>query len=154
MQLPGETVTLLLIRQKLQLLRNAQWISIVKARTAFPCMRIRKGDEWKSAFRFRFGSFEWKVTPFGLAGAPNVFQRWIKNELSEFLGEFFPACFDDAIIFSDRSFINHWEKANKVLSRFADAGPKLDPEKYSFETKMTKYPRLFIEAGKGISWTK
>ena len=49
---------------------EATWISKVDVRSAFHRLRIAKGDEFKTAFRTRFGAYEWLVTPFGLAGAP------------------------------------------------------------------------------------
>ena len=41
---------------------------------------IKEGDEWKTAFRMRYGLFEYKVMHFGLANAPATFQN-MKNEI-------------------------------------------------------------------------
>jgi hypothetical protein len=51
------------------------------------------GQEWLTAFRTRFGLYEWLVTPFGLAGAPSTFQRYINWSLREFLDDFVSAYF-------------------------------------------------------------
>ena len=63
------------------MLSGAKWLTKVDIRSAFHRLRVAEGDEWKTAFRTRFGLFEWLVTLFGLAGAPLAFQRWINQVL-------------------------------------------------------------------------
>ena len=48
-----------LIRETLRQLTKAKWITKVDVRAAFHRLRIREGDEWKTAFRTRYGQFEW-----------------------------------------------------------------------------------------------
>ena len=48
-------------------------------------IQIRKGDGWRTAFRTRYGHYEYKVMPFGLVNAPATFQAMINTILREFL---------------------------------------------------------------------
>ncbi len=44
-------------------------------------IRIRKGDEWKTAFRTRYDYFEYTIMPFGLVNTPAIFQLYINRAL-------------------------------------------------------------------------
>jgi hypothetical protein len=41
--------------------------------TAYNNIRIKEGDEYKTAFRTRYGHYEWNVMPLGLCNAPATF---------------------------------------------------------------------------------
>lgn len=60
-------------KETLRILSKATQALKVDVLAAFHKLRIRKGDEEKTAFRAGFGSFEWLVTPFGPLVAPVVF---------------------------------------------------------------------------------
>ena len=74
-----------LIHETLSQISQATWFTKVDVIQAFHKIRIAEGDEWKTAFRTRFGLYEWMVTPFGLANAPSTFQRYINWVLRDFL---------------------------------------------------------------------
>ena len=140
-----------LIKETLNSLSEAKWFTKLDIIAAFHKIRIAKGEEWKTAFRTRYGLFEWLVTPFGLTGAPATFQRYINWVLREYIDEFCSAYIDDILIFSSGSLVDHREKVKKVLQRLREAGLQLDIGKCEFEVKTVRYLGFVIEAGVGIS---
>ncbi|KAI0991206.1 hypothetical protein K3495_g16981, partial [Podosphaera aphanis] len=109
-----------------------------------------EGEEWKTAFRTRYGSFEWLVTPFGLSGAPATFQRYMNSILREYLDDFCTAYIDDVLIYTDGCRQEHDQKVRKVLERLMGAGLYLDPDKCEFGVKSVKYLGFIVQAGIGI----
>jgi hypothetical protein len=122
----------------------------VNVRAAFYRFRIKKGDKWKTAFRIRFKLFEWIVTPFGLAEALVIFQKYINSILNDFFDKFCSAYMDDVFIYSDGSYQDYMSKVKKVLRKLHEAGLKLDIEKSEFAFSEVKYLGFIISAGEGI----
>ncbi|KAI0999245.1 hypothetical protein K3495_g8954 [Podosphaera aphanis] len=139
-----------LIKKTMQMLAKSKWLSKVDVRSAFHRLRTAKGDEWKTAIRSRFGSYEWLVTPFGLTGAPSAFQRWINQELGDLLSNICSAYVDDVVIFSNGELDDHWNKVNQVLERLNKAGLKLDPQKYEFARKENRYSGFIVNVEEGV----
>src|ERR1700733_5870265 len=81
-------------------------------------LRIREGDEWKTAFRTRYGHFEYKVMPFGLVNAPATFLAMMNKILREFLDHGVVVYLDDILIYS-KTEEEHIELVKKVLDRLA-----------------------------------
>jgi len=77
-----------LIGESLDQLSSATIYTKLNIRDAYYNLRIAKGDEWKMAFRTRYGLYEYCVMPFGLTNAPASFQRWMNEILSDYLDIF------------------------------------------------------------------
>jgi hypothetical protein len=118
---------------------------------AFYKIWIKKGNEWKTAFRTRFGSFEWLVTPFGLTGASAIFQRYINDILRKFLNDFVFAYINDIIIFTNEFLQNHKNQILRVIKKLKDAGLQFDIDKCEFKQKKVKYLGYIINLENGIS---
>ena len=103
------------------------------------------------AFRTRFGSYEWLVTPFGLANAPSTFQRYVNWILRDLLDDFVSAYLDDILIFTDGSLSQHHTHVRQVIKRLQAAGLQLELDKCEFDVQRTKYLGFIIKAGKGVS---
>ena len=140
-----------LIKETFRSLSKARWFTKLDVSAAFHRIRVKEGDEWKTAFQTRLGLFEWLVMPFGLSGAPAAWQRWINDLLREYLDQFCTAYLDDVLIWSEGSKEDHFDKVNKVLERLANAELKLDLKKCYFATKQVKYLGFVVTAGEGIS---
>lgn len=139
-----------LIYDTLRNIGKAKWFTKLDVIAAFHKIRVAEGDEWKTAFRTRYGLYEWMVTPFGLANAPSTFQKYINWALREYLDEFCSAYVDDILIYTDGSLKEHQDHVWKVMAKLQDAGLQVDIEKCEFEVHRTKYLGFIIEAGQGI----
>jgi len=62
-------------------------------------LRIREGDEWKTAFRTRYSHFEYKVMPLGLVNPPATFEAMMNIILREFLNHGVVVYLDDIRIY-------------------------------------------------------
>jgi transposase InsO family protein len=139
-----------LIHETLERISRAKWFTKLDVIHAFHKIRIAEGDEWLTAFRTRFGLYEWLVTPFGLANAPSTFQRYINWALRDILDDFASAYLDDILVFTDGSLREHRKHVRMVFQRLQNAGLQLDIDKCEFETKSTKYLGFIVEAEKGV----
>ena len=139
-----------LIYETLRNISKACWFTKLDVIAAFHKIRIKEDDEWKTAFRTRYGLYEWLVTPFGLANAPSSFQKYINYTLRDYLDEFCSAYIDDILIYSSGNREQHQEHVRKVLQRLREAGLQIDIDKCEFEVQETKYLGFILEAGKGL----
>ena len=88
-----------LISELLERLSRAKIYSKLDLRDAYHRMRIREGDEWKTAFKTRYGLFEYLVMPFGLANAPATFQSYIHKALGNLVDTTCVVYLDDILIY-------------------------------------------------------
>ncbi|PHJ18930.1 retrotransposon protein [Cystoisospora suis] len=64
-------------------LGRAQWFSKLNLTSGYYQVQVAEQDQWKTTFRTRYGTFKFRVLPFGLAGAPSTFQRAIGAVLEQ-----------------------------------------------------------------------
>ena len=100
-------------------------------RNAYHLVRIRKGDEWKTAFNTPLGHFEYLVMPFGLTNAPAVFQAFVNDVLRDMLNRFVFVFLDDILIFS-KNQAEHELHVSQVLQRLLENSLFVKAEKCEF----------------------
>jgi hypothetical protein len=80
--------------------QGAKRFTKLDLRGAYNLIRIKAGEEWKTAFRTRYGLFEYMVMPFGLTNAPASCQCLMNDTLHEYLNVFVIVYLNDILIYS------------------------------------------------------
>ncbi|GKA10086.1 putative reverse transcriptase domain-containing protein [Tanacetum coccineum] len=148
-------------------LQGSSIYSKIDLRSGYHQLRVREQDIPKTAFRTRYGYYEFQVMPFGLTNAPVVFMDLMNRVCKPYLDKFVIVFIDDILIYS-KDKIEHEEhlkailellKKEKLYAKFSKskiesikgwASPKTPTEIRQF-LGLAGYYRRFIEGFSNIA---
>jgi hypothetical protein len=135
-----------LISDLIRSISKGKIFTALDLRGAYNLLRIRTGDEEKTAFVTKYGQFEFLVMPFGLKNAPPQFQRMMDHI---FAGKNFVAVYLDDIVIYSNSEEEHWDHVRAVLQILKDNKLYCKWEKCQFGKSEIKYLG-YIVSGTGV----
>jgi len=110
---------------------------------AYLSVPIRRSDVAKTAFRTKYGHFEYLVMPFGLTNAPATFQAYMNKALIGLVDIICVVFIDDILIFSENPD-EHWLHVGMVLERLRKFGLCANRAKSVFNVKEVKFLRHIL----------
>ncbi|QRV96463.1 Retrotransposable element Tf2 protein [Ceratobasidium sp. AG-Ba] len=135
-----------LVKDLLITLRKAKIFTKLDLKWGYNLVRIKEGDEWKAAFKTKYGLFKPLVMQFGLANAPAVFMHFMNEIFRDLLGISVVVYMDDILIFSETEE-DHVKHVLEVLKRLKDNKLYCAMEKCTFHVTEIDYLGLIIAPG-------
>ncbi len=120
-----------LVPAALEELRGACIFSKLDLRSAYNLIRIRRGDEWKTAFVTPTGHYEYRVMPYGLSNSPSIFQNFMNEIFRDMINRFVLIYIDDILIYSP-TMEEHRCHVTQILQRLRQHHLYLKTEKCEF----------------------
>ncbi|KAL0195094.1 hypothetical protein M9458_008666, partial [Cirrhinus mrigala] len=127
-----------LVPPALEQLRSARIYTKLDLRSAYNLIRIREGDEWKTAFSTTTGHYEYQVMPFGLANSPSYFQAFVNDVFRDMLNRWVIIYIDDILIYSN-SYSDHVQHVRAVLQRLIEHQLYAKEEKCDFHQQSISF---------------
>jgi len=134
---------LLLISDLLNSPSQAKVYTKIDLQHAYHLVRIAEGDEWKTAFRTCYSSYEWQVMPFGLTNAPAAFQQFVNLVFADMLDVCVVVYLDNILVYSD-NMEDHTKHVWEVLWRLRQHKLYAKPKKCEFHSDSVEYLRYFL----------
>jgi len=132
-----------LISEALDRLGGAKYFTKLDIKDAYYNIRIREGDEWKTTFSTKLGTYKYLVMPFGLCNAPAAFQQCINEVLMEYIDMCCIVYLDDRLIYSN-TLQQHRKDISNILEAIRKLGMKVKPSKCEFHQSETEYLGFII----------
>nr|GEZ02981.1 putative reverse transcriptase domain-containing protein [Tanacetum cinerariifolium] len=124
-------------------LQGSSIYSKIDLRSGYHQLRVREQDIPKTAFRTRYGHYEFQVMPFGLTNAPAVFMDLVNRVCKPYLDKFVIIFIDDILICS-KDEKEHEEYLKAILEGIYVDLAKIESIKYWASPKMPTEIRQFL----------
>ncbi|XP_048607727.1 uncharacterized protein LOC111211085 isoform X2 [Brassica napus] len=142
------------IDELLDQLQGASWFSKIDLASGYHQIAIAEGDVRKTAFRTRYGHYEFVVMPFGLTNAPATFMKLMNDVFREHLDKCVIVFIDDILVYS-RSRGEHAEHLRIVLGKLREHQLFAKLSKCSFwQKKIGFLGHVVSEAGVAVDQEK
>ena len=137
------------VDEMLDRLHGATIFSKIDLRHGYHQIRVNEPDIPKTAFRTRYGHFEFTVMPFGLCNAPATFQRLMHTIFTPHLDHFVIIYLDDILVFS-KTEADHQRHLDTVLATLQQHNLYANAKKTTFAVPSVEFCGHVISAN-GIS---
>ena len=120
-----------LINKLIDRLSGVKGYTKLDLRDAYHRIRIKKGDEWKTTFRTRYGLWEYVIISFRLTNVPATFQVYINKALDGLLDTIYIIYIDNIYIYSNfiKKYANY---VRQILERLRKIDLYVKFFKYEF----------------------
>ena len=132
-----------LLDETLARISKAKVFTKLDIRQAFYRIRVHPDSEDLTTFQTRYGTYKYKVLPFGLTNGPATWQRYMNDTLFDYLDDFCTAYLNNILIYLENE-CKHKGYICKVLERLYKAGLQADISKSEFNVQQTKYLGFII----------
>ncbi|MBW0582701.1 hypothetical protein O181_122416, partial [Austropuccinia psidii MF-1] len=126
------------MNQLLTVFKGSTIFSKIDWRGDYNLLGIKEGDEHLTAFRAKYGSYEYLVMPFGLTNDPASFQNVVNDIFADFWDIFVVVYLDDIMVFSS-SLDEHVKHVASVLQKLRDNNLFAKASKCVFHSSSVEY---------------
>ncbi|GBG83466.1 hypothetical protein CBR_g37178 [Chara braunii] len=118
--------------------QGCKYFSKIDLKSGYHQIEVHPDDQYKTAFRTRYGHYEFIVMPFGLTNAPATFQRCMNDLFRPWLDKFVVVYLDDILVFS-RTLQELQGHLGQVLAKLREANFKINAKKCEWAKTQVLY---------------
>ncbi|GBG75327.1 hypothetical protein CBR_g19960 [Chara braunii] len=118
--------------------QGCKYFSKIDQKSDYDQIEVHPDDQYKTAFRTRYGHYEFIVMPFGLTNAPATFQRCMNDLFRPWLDKFVVVYLDDILAFS-KTLQEHQGHLRQVLEKLREANFKINAKKSKWAKTQVLY---------------